>query len=454
MAEGTNTILVVDDEEDICKALEFLLKRKGYVVDVAHNGTDALEKLSKTVYDILLTDLRMEGMDGLELTRRAKSMDDELVVVIMTAFASIESAVEAMKVGAADYIVKPFVNDDVLNTLDRLLEHKRVVFENKVLRQQLDQHMGCSEFIGESAAVKHIFSQLEKIIPTSSNILLLGESGTGKGILAELIHCRSPRKEKPFMAINCSAIPDTLLESELFGYRKGAFTGADRDKTGLIRMADRGTLFLDEIGDMPHALQAKLLKVLESGELMPLGDTKTVRIDVRVIAATNKNLEEAIAEKTFREDLYYRLNVFEIRLPPLRERPEDIKTLSEHFIFAFAQEHHKKIEGITPEAETILARYSWPGNVRELRNVLERAVVLCDGTYIDGACLPTKLKLTGPSFNQGLKDALSAYERDVITGALDLNGWNKEKTASHLDIDLATLYRKMKKLGIEGTAAR
>jgi len=356
--------------------------------------------------------------------------------------------VEAMRLGASDYIVKPFVNEDVTITVRRLLEHKRVLVENEALRRQLSQVVGARNFIGDSPSLRRIMDLLEKVIPTKSNILVLGESGTGKGMIAEVVHYGSPRRDKPFMSINCSAIPETLLESELFGYRKGAFTGASGDKTGLLVMADEGTLFLDEIGDMPLAIQAKVLKVLETGEVLPLGDTRVRKIDVRVIAATNKDIARLISEKLFREDLYYRLNVFEITLPALRERPEDLRILAHHFAERFASEAGKKGLGISEEALQAMLGYPWPGNVRELRNVIERAVVLCQEDQIRVEDLPDKVREHEALKGQTLKDLLNNFERQVILDALDARGWNKEKTALALDVDVATLYRKMKKLGI------
>ncbi|GBE00080.1 transcriptional regulatory protein ZraR [bacterium BMS3Abin07] len=442
-------ILVVDDERDICRALEFLLSRQGYSIDTAYDGNMALDKLRKSDYDLMITDLKMEGISGIELMEKALEFDSGLTVVIMTAYASVESAVEAMRKGASDYIVKPFVNEDVLLTIKRLIEHRRVVFENQALKRQLSQHMGCKEFIGESSSMQEIFELLEKVIPTKSNILILGESGTGKGMIAEIVHCNSPRKDHPFMSINCAAIPETLLESELFGYRKGAFTGANSDKAGLISMADGGTLFLDEIGDMSASVQSKILRVLESGELIPLGDTRVRSVDVRIIAATNRNIEQLIRKGLFREDLYYRLSVFEITLPALRERVEDIRVLSHHFVEQFCSEHNKSLSGFTNEAMDLLMGYSWPGNVRELKNVLERAVILCSGEQIDVNDLPDKLKKARTHASRSLKDMLCGFERKIIADALASNKGSKEKAASELGVDLATLYRKMKKLEID-----
>lgn len=449
MRADSYRILVVDDERDICRALEFLLSRDGYKVVTAYNGQDALKKLEKEEFDLVITDLKMEGIDGMEVLERAVKMYPQLIIIMMTAFASVESAVEAMKKGASDYIVKPFINEDVRMTVRRLLEHKKVLMENLVLRQQLSQQFGCSEFVGVSPQIFKVFEILEKVIPTRSSILILGDSGTGKGLIAEIVHCNSQRKDKPFISINCSAIPENLLESELFGYRKGAFTGAASDKKGLISMADQGTLFLDEIGDMPLSLQAKVLKVLETGEVLPLGDTKAGYVDVRLIAATNKNLEELVKQGKFREDLYYRLNVIEVRIPSLRERKEDIDVLARHFTEKYSRENNKQITGITDEAFEILNRYDWPGNIRELRNVIERAIVLTSSDKIGVDELPEKIKVPGGvKKDHTLKDKVDYYEEKIIREALEANSWNKEETARKLGVDLATLYRKIKKLGI------
>ncbi len=449
MKKKTYRILVVDDERDICRALEFLLGREGYVVDTAQSGEEALEKIKKERFDLLLTDLKMEGMDGIELLEQAKIHSPSTIVIIMTAYASVESAVEAMKKGASDYIVKPFVNEDVKLTVRRLLEHRDLQIENLALKQQLSQYFECKDFVGDSPQIRRIFDTLEKVIPTKSNILILGESGTGKGMIAEIIHCSSPRRDKPFMSINCSAIPENLLESELFGYRKGAFTGASTDKTGLIVMADGGTLFLDEIGDMPIGLQSKLLKVIETGEVLPLGDTKPKVVDVRIIAATNKDLEAMIERGEFREDLYYRLNVIEITLPPLRERKDDIPLLVRRFIEIYSRENNKVVRGIDDDALAVLREYRWYGNVRELRNVIERAVVLCESEVITVKDLPEKIKRREAHHGTTLRESLSSLERGLILERLSQHNWNKEETARELGIDLATLYRKMKKLGIE-----
>jgi DNA-binding NtrC family response regulator len=451
MKASAYKVLIVDDERDICRALEFLLSREGYKITVTYSGQEALKKIESEDFDLVITDLKMEGLDGMQVLEKALSIRPNLMVILMTAFASVESAVEAMKKGASDYIVKPFINEDVKMTVRRLLEHKTVLMENVILRQQLSQQFGCKGFIGVSPQIAQVFEVLEKVIPTRSSVLLTGESGTGKGLIAEVIHCNSQRKDKPFISINCSAIPENLLESELFGYRKGAFTGAASDKKGLIAMADGGTLFLDEIGDMPMGLQAKILKVLETGDVLPLGETKSSHVDIRLLAATNKNIEEQIRKGLFREDLYYRLNVIEVRIPSLRERKEDISALTQHFIENYSRENNKKVTGMTDDALEVLMQYSWPGNVRELRNVIERSVVLSGSDKIGLNELPSKIKShDGAKGAVTLKDKLDNCEERIIKETLEYNDWNKEKTAKELDVDLATLYRKIKKLGIAG----
>ena len=445
-------ILVVDDEKDIVRALEFLLKADGHAVVTALDGEKALDILRKESFDIMMTDLKMPGMDGLKLLEEAKKLAPGMTVVMMSAYATVEGAVAAMKKGAADYIVKPFMNDDIRFTVRRLVEQEKLRSENQALRRELSQHRRkCKEIIFISDAMSSVFEMLESVTPTKSNILLTGESGTGKGLIASHIHCVSQRADKPFISINCSAIPEGLLESEIFGYRRGAFTGANADKKGIIELAHEGTLFLDEIGDMPPALQAKLLKVIETGEVMPLGDTRTRRVDIRLISATNQDLERKIADGGFREDLYYRLAVFEIRVPALRERPEDISVLADFFVKRYAAENRKPLTGLTAEARDALASYRWPGNIRELGNVIERAVVLATGGLIGLEHLPEKVRFQADEkTGRGLRDAMSQYERDLLIKAYGLNNKNKEATAQYLGIDLVTLYRKMKKLGIEG----
>jgi len=447
-------ILIVDDEADICKALRFLLEREEYEVTCKYSGEEAIAALCRDCFDVVLTDLKMGRVDGMAVLEKVKEISPDTPVVMMTAFGSIESAVEAMKHGAVDYIVKPFLNEEIKITLLRIIEQKRIIRrimkENLALKQQISQRMACRDFVANSDAMIRIVETLEKVIPTKSNILILGDSGTGKGLLAELVHCNSPRRDKPFITINCSAIPEGLLESELFGYKKGAFTGAVADKLGLIALAHQGTLFLDEIGDMPISLQAKLLKVIETSEVYPLGDTKSRLVDIRVIAATNVDIENRIKTGNFREDLYWRLNVIEIKIPPLRERKEDIEMLTNHFISKLAQEHDKNIKGIEPEALALLIDYSWPGNVRELKNTIERSIVLAEGSTLTAADLPEKMRKeeTGKELPP-LKAYLGDYEKNLLLQTYNTHNKNKDETARVLGIDLATLYRKFKKYGIE-----
>ncbi|MDO9288648.1 MAG: sigma-54 dependent transcriptional regulator [Thermodesulfovibrionales bacterium] len=448
-------ILIVDDERDICKALEFLLKREDYAVSAVHSGEDAIKKIKEESFDVVITDLKMGRVDGMTVLEKAKEMSPDTAVIIMTAFASIESAVEAMKRGAVDYIVKPFLNEEIRLTIRKILEQKKLLIENIALKHQISQRIeACMDFVANSESMLKITETIEKIVPTKSNIIILGESGTGKGLIAELIHCNSPRRDRPFISINCSAIPEGLLESELFGYKKGAFTGAVSDKLGLIPLAHQGTLFLDEIGDMPPNLQAKLLKVLETGEVYPLGDTKPRIVDVRIISATNVDIENRLKNGRFREDLYWRLNVIEIKIPPLRERKDDIEMLAAHFMNTYTEEHKKDIKGIDKQALSLLIEYPWPGNVRELRNVIERAVVLTEGNYITPKDLPDKVKNTGlekePSGpSSSLKTYLGDYEKNLLVKIYNAHNKDKEETAGALGIDLATLYRKFKKYGIE-----
>jgi two-component system response regulator AtoC len=447
-------ILVVDDEKDIRRALEFVLTREGYAVDTASNGIEAVEKVKIEDIALVITDLRMEGMDGFEVLKKTQEVDSSIPVIIMTAYGSIESAVDAMKKGAVDYVVKPFIHEELKLTIKRVLEHSRLSLENKRLRQQLSQQFGCKEIIGISEAISEVFKTVEKVAPTRANIFITGESGTGKGILAEVIHCNSRRNGKPFISINCAAIPENLLESELFGFKQGAFTGATKDKVGLMVMAHEGTLFLDEIGDMPLPLQSKLLKVIETGEILPLGGTKKQVIDIRIISALNKDIEECIRNKEFREDLYYRLNVLEIAIPPLRERRDDIPILANHFLEEMAGSASKKPKGFDQEAMKTLISYEWPGNARELRNVIERAVILSEENIMTESDLPDKVRVkeqvTAPEgSDNNLKSLINGHEKEIIVKTLKQYKGNKELTGKALGIDLATLYRKINKYKIE-----
>jgi DNA-binding NtrC family response regulator len=447
-------ILVVDDEKDIRRALEFVLTREGYTVETASNGIEAVEKIKSEDFALVLTDLRMEGTDGFEVLKKTQEVDSSIPVMIMTAYGSIESAVDAMKKGAVDYVVKPFIHEELKLSIKRVIEHSKLSLENKRLRQQLSQQFGCKEIIGISEAISEVFKTVEKVAPTRANILITGESGTGKGILAEVIHCNSRRNGKPFISINCAAIPENLLESELFGFKQGAFTGATKDKVGLMVMAHEGTLFLDEIGDMPLSLQSKLLKVIETGEVLPLGGTKKQVIDIRIISALNKDIEECIRKKEFREDLYYRLNVLEMSIPPLRERRDDIPILANHFLEEMANSASKKTRGFDQDAMKTLISYDWPGNARELRNVIERAVILSESDIITELDLPDKVKIkkqdtVTEGSDNNLKSLIKGHEKAIIEKTLKQYKGNKELAGKALGIDLATLYRKINKYNID-----
>ncbi len=446
------SILVVDDEKDICMALNILLTKEGYKVKEAYNGEQALERIRQENFDVVMTDIKMDKLDGFEVLKQAQKISPETSVVMMTAFASVGSAVEAMRAGAADYITKPFINDEIRLTIRRLLQSQYLQRENQILRQELSQRREAFvNIIGSSEPMQKVFAFMEKVIPNKSNIIITGESGTGKGLVAQAIHDAGPRKDKPFISINCGAIPENLLESELFGHKKGAFTSANEDKKGLITLANGGTLFLDEIGELPQALQVKLLHVIQTKELTPVGDTRVISVDVRIIAATNADLMQRVKDGRFREDLYYRLNVIEIHVPSLRERRDDIPVLIKHYFDIFAKETGKSIKDVDYEATQALLAYDWPGNIRELRNTIERATVLADGEVITIHDLPDKfrtLDVDGVS-TSSLRQALDTFEREYIRRSLSENKGNKEAAASNLGIDLATLYRKLKKLRIE-----
>jgi len=446
------SILVVDDEKDICRALNFILSKEGYAVKEAYNGEIAIDLIKQENFDIVMTDIKMEKKDGFEVLRETQKISPVTAVIMMTSFGSVGSAVEAMKAGAADYITKPFINDEIRLTVKRIIGNKNLEMENQILRQELSQRPAAfSAIIGKSDAMVKIFAVMEKVIPSKTNILITGESGTGKGLVAQAIHESGPRKDKPFISINCGAIPENLLESELFGHKKGSFTSANEDKKGLITMANGGTLFLDEIGEMPLALQVKLLHVIQTRELTPVGDTRVINVDVRVIAATNADLAQRVKEGRFREDLYYRLNVIEINMPPLRERRDDIAVLIKHYMAIFAKEAGKNIKDIDYEAMQAMLSYDWPGNIRELGNTIERAVVLADSDTVTIHDLPDKfrtLDLEGVP-TSSLRQALDSYEREYIKRSLTEHKGNKETTAEALGVDLATLYRKLKKLRVD-----
>jgi DNA-binding NtrC family response regulator len=422
---------------------------------IAPNGKDAIQKAKNKRYDLVLTDLKLPGADGLEVLSEVKEIDPEISVIVMTAYGTVETAVEAMKVGAFDFITKPFDTDRLSLLIKRALENRRLVAENTLLREELAQTYGLTEIIGKSERIKEATDLVQKVAPSDTTALLLGESGTGKELFARAIHYLSPRKEGPFVAINCAAIPRELLENELFGSEKGAFTSSHARKMGKFEIAESGTIFLDEIADMDISLQAKLLRVLQEKKFERLGGTKTIDVNVRVIAASNMDLKNAIKKRTFREDLYYRLSVFPIQIPPLRERREDIPALAEHFINRFSKELNKKIKRLSRESLTLMERYHWPGNVRELENTMERAIILCEGKTIT----PEQIAIRVPSSAEirlregaGLKEvaalAQAEAEKSLIKRVLIQTNGNKKKSAEILKIDYTTLFEKLKKYGL------
>ncbi|MDQ3323765.1 MAG: sigma-54 dependent transcriptional regulator [Acidobacteriota bacterium] len=442
-------VLIVEDEELMRSILRQLLETEGFQVFTADSAENALEIFPAADISIVLSDIKMAGIDGLELLDRVKAIDEEALFIIMTAYSSIDSAIAALRKGAYDYITKPFVNEDLLQTVKNAVRTKKLFGENRALRRELHKHYNFSEIIGKSAGLEKVFRLVEKVADTNAGILIQGESGTGKELIARAIHFKSRRATNPFLAVNCGALPENLLESELFGHTKGAFTGAAADKKGFFRSASGGTLFLDEIGEMPQPLQVKLLRALQEHEVTPLGASLPVKFDARIICATNKNLEKEVAENRFREDLYYRLNVIEINLPSLRERREDVPLLVKHFVAKIAREQNAPEKIVTKEALSALVNHLWQGNVRELQNAVERAFILSN-EEINHESLPERIK-TGARSNfetpeaENFRPTLEETERRYIMEILNSVNDDKTEAARILGIDLSTLYRKLKR---------
>ena len=445
-------VLVVDDERKMRRVLQMLLEQMGLESTPAESGEEALAAFQQEKFDLVLTDLRMPGMGGMAWIEKLRTLDTEVPVIVLTAYGTVQTAVEAMKHGAFDFILKPFDVDAVEVVVRNALELTRYRTENRYLREQYDAPTAFENIVGTSAAMQRIFDLVQRVAPTKSAVLITGETGTGKELVARAIHNRSPRAPKLFVPLNCAAIPADLLESELFGHTRGAFTGAQAARIGKFEIADGGTLFLDEIGDMPYPLQAKLLRVLQEGIVEPVGSNRRVPVDVRVVSSTNRDLAAGMQAGSFREDLYYRLNVFHLAVPPLRERREDVRPLFESFLRRFAGELGKSDLHLAADAIPVLETYDWPGNVRELQNLVERAVVLSSAAAIDGAFLRTLLPATAaaetdepPIDEGGLEGAVAQLERKLILRALAENGDNKAEAARRLGVSERTLWYKLKK---------
>ncbi len=450
-------ILVVDDEESLCSMMEIMLSKEGYEVSFAHSGGEALSQIRQSVPDVVITDLMMPEMSGIELLSKVKSVDERINVIVMTAFASVDTAIEAMRNGAYDYISKPFKVDEVKLALSKLLNQKSIVEENRQLKSTLSSEFSFDNFLGDDPAVLKMKESAQTIARSDATVLIRGESGTGKDLIAKAIHYHSQRSGKPFITINCAALPETLLESELFGHVKGSFTNAFKDKDGLFKVADRGTFFLDEIGNTSPAIQVKLLRVLEEKIITPVGATKPIKVDVRLIAATNSNLEAEVEANRFRPDLFYRLNVLLINIPPLRERTGDIQLLAEHFVRVYAEKMKVPQKKFSPEAVKLLLSYGWPGNVRELENAVERALLLSKGEVLTLTDFPENMRtgvhvdaqVDGANMPEEVSPTLESIEKAYIFWTLNQTGWKKTEAARILGIDPSTLYRKLERYGIK-----
>ena len=446
-------ILIVDDDPSLRKMLEAVLTNDGYEVTEADDGNNAVSAVKGQFFDLILMDVRMAGMSGIEALKHIKKLSPGIPVIIMTAYASVDTAREALKSGAYDYLTKPLDIDELNLILQRALRHYQLEQENRFLKERLDDRFDFGNIIGNSPPMRQLFETLAQVAPSEATVLITGESGTGKELIANAIHQNSPRHERPMIKVNCAALPETLLESELFGHEKGAYTGATSRSRGRFQMAHRSTLFLDEISEMSPATQAKILRALQEREIEPVGGETTIVIDTRIIAATNKNLEQEVKEGRFREDLYYRLNVVRIEIPPLRKRTEDIPLLADFFLKQYVEKNRKLIKGFTPRALDIIMRHDWPGNIRELENLVERAVIMARGEMITPEEFPPALTENDP----GAADppaysssgrTLKAAEKEIILRTLEDAGGNRTHTAKILGISRRTLQLKLKEYGI------
>lgn len=442
-------ILVADDEPIVRDSLKDWLTESGYEIYTAATALEALQIIQRNKVEIIVADLKMPGMDGIELMKRAKAINPSIFAIIITAFATVPTAIVAMKEGAYDYLEKPFCPEKLELILKKIENQRSLIAENLILRQELEKRYHLNDIIGKSHSMQKIFEMVRTVAKSNSTVLVQGESGTGKELIARAIHDSSSRKEKPFIAISCAAIPESLLESELFGHERGSFTGAISQRKGKFEMAHNGTLFLDEVGEMNLSTQVHLLRVLQEKEFRRVGGTELVKVDVRIISATNKNIKKLVNEGRFREDLYYRLNVVTIDLPPLRERREDILPIAYHFLKKFSSENHKEVNQFSQEALEFIVKYDWPGNVRQLENAIEHAVVVCKGNTVVLEDLPSEIRNSKSSPNGHTKlKSIRDIERDHIMGVLESTNWNRSRAAQILGIERATLYNKLRNYGI------
>lgn len=451
-------VLVVEDELDMLTGLTKMLSREGYEVEGIANGTDAVKRLDERVFDVVITDLRLPGPSGMEILRKLRDVSPESVGIVITGYGTVESAVEAMKLGTYDYITKPFDMQKVKIVVRNALDQSDLLRENRYLKQKLDTEWQVENIIGKSLQMKRAFREVQKVAPTDATVLILGGSGTGKELIARYVHHLSPRKDRLFMAVNCSVLREVFLESELFGHVKGAFTGAVASKRGLLEIADGGTFFLDEVAEVSLPVQAKLLRVLEDRSFMRLGGTETIRVDVRLVAATNKDLEKCIKEGSFRDDLYYRLNVFSITMPPLKERRDDIPLLAYHFLRQHCKKLGKHVTEFSEDAMLALQTYEWPGNVRELENAIERGVILSSGTTLSSNNLPSRIRLVardvdpatpGVTYRDAKRVLLDSFNKDFVTRLLERHDGNVTRAAEEAGMDRANFRRLMRNASVK-----